>query len=205
MALNERWTSVAHEILINVMTERAFEVRPATMDDVGEIDRLIRRSMRSLGVRDYSPAQVESVLKYAMGVDTLLIADGTYFVVTDAGRIIGAGGWSYRRMLHGGDGAKVAGDEQPLDPRRDAARVRAFFVDPDYARRGIGRALMDLCELEASRAGFTRMELAATLTGMHLYRACGFMEIERVELTLPDGTPAVLVRMGKTIRAVDRA
>src|SRR5687767_1879477 len=187
------------------MNHPPFDVRPATMDDVGEIDRLIRRSMWSLGVRDYSPAQVESVLKYAMGVDTQLIADGTYFVVTDAGRIVGAGGWSYRRMLHGGDGAKVAGDEQPLDPRRDAARVRAFFVDPDYARRGIGRALMDLCELEASRAGFTRMELAATLTGMHLYRACGFMEIERVELTLPDGTPAVLVRMGKTIRAVDRA
>jgi ribosomal protein S18 acetylase RimI-like enzyme len=157
--------------------------------------------MWSLGARDYTPVQVASVLKYAMGVDTQLIRDGTYFVVVEpsTSRIVGAGGWSFRKMLHGGDGAKQPGDEAPLDPATDAARIRAFFVDPAHARRGIARMLLDRCESKAREAGFTRMELAATLTGVHLYRACGFEVIERVESTLPDGVRAALVRMSKRL------
>ena len=178
-----------------------YHIRTATLDDVDVVKDLIHRSMWSLGVRDYSPAQVTSVLKYAMGVDTQLVRDGTYFVVTDpaSGRIVGAGGWSFRKMLHGGDGAKQPGDEAPLDPATDAARIRAFFVEPTHARRGIGRLLLELCETRAVEAGFTRMELAATLTGVNLYRACGFEVIERVESTLPDGVTAALVRMGKPL------
>jgi GNAT superfamily N-acetyltransferase len=176
-------------------------MRPATLDDVEQIESLIQRSMWGLGGRDYTPAHIDSILKYAMGVDTQLIRDGTYFVVTEpkSSRIVGAGGWSFRKLLHGGDGAKQPGDEVPLDPATDAARIRAFFVDPAHARRGIARMLLDLCETKARDAGFTRMELAATLTGVNLYRACGFDVIERVESMLPDGVPAVLVRMAKQL------
>jgi GNAT superfamily N-acetyltransferase len=185
------------------MTAAPFHTRPATLDDVEEIEGLIHRSMWNLGVRDYTPVQVTSVLKYAMGVDTQLIRDGTYFVVIDPApqRIVGAGGWSFRRLLHGGDGAKRAGDEARLNPATDAARIRAFFVDPAFVRRGIGRMLLDRCEREARGAGFTRMELAATLTGVNLYRACGFAVLERVESTLPDGVRAALVRMSKALPA----
>ena len=184
------------------MSAPPYHIRTATIDDVGAVKDLIHRSMWSLGVRDYSPAQVTSVLKYAMGVDTQLIHDGTYFVVTESNHagIVGAGGWSFRRMLHGGDDAKQPGDELSLDPARgDAARIRAFFVDPAHARRGIGRMLLDVCEAKAIDAGFARMELAATLTGVNLYRACGFEVIERVESTLPDGVRAALVRMEKPL------
>ena len=196
------WTRCTVRVLIEYVSPAPYHIRTATLDDVADVKDLIHRSMWSLGVREYSPAQVTSVLKYAMGVDTQLIRDGTYFVVTDptSGHIIGAGGWSFRRMLHGGDGAKQPGDELPLDSARgDAARIRAFFVDPSHARRGIGRMLLDVCEAKAIEAGFTRMELAATLTGVNLYRACGFEVIERVESTLPDGVRAALVRMGKPL------
>jgi GNAT superfamily N-acetyltransferase len=178
-----------------------YTTRLATLDDVEEIEGLIQRSMWSLGARDYTPVQVTSVLKYAMGVDTQLIRDGTYFVVIEpaTSRIVGAGGWSFRKMLHGGDGAKQPGDEARLDPATAAARIRAFFVDPAHARRGIARVLLDLCETKAREAGFTRMELAATLTGVNLYRACGFAVIERVESALPDGVRAALVRMTKDL------
>jgi GNAT superfamily N-acetyltransferase len=198
----DHWTDRTASIQITPVTDPPYALRLATLDDVGQVEDLIRRSMWTLGVRDYSPAQVTSVLKYAMGVDTQLIRDGTYFVVIDPtnSRIVGAGGWSFRTMLHGGDGAKQPGDEAPLDPARgDAARIRAFFVDPAHARRGIGRMLVELCESKAREAGFTRMELAATLTGVNLYAACGFEVIERVESTLPDGTRAALVRMGKPL------
>ena len=183
------------------VNEAQYITRVATLDDVEEIELLIHRSMWSLGVRDYTPAQVASVMKYAMGVDTQLVRDGTYFVVADTttNRIVGAGGWSFRKLLHGGDGTKQPGDEAPLDPATDAARIRAFFVDPAHARRGIARMLLDLCESKARDAGFTRMELAATLTGVNLYRACGFAVVERVESTLPDGVRAALVRMAKPL------
>jgi GNAT superfamily N-acetyltransferase len=178
-----------------------YSTRLARVDDVEEVEGLIHRSMWSLGARDYTPVQVASVLKYAMGVDTQLIRDGTYFVVVEpsTSRIVGAGGWSFRKLLHGGDGAKQPGDEAPLDPATEPARIRAFFVDPAHARRGIARLLLDLCESKAREAGFTRMELAATLTGVNLYRACGFEVIERVESTLPDGVRAALVRMSKRL------
>lgn len=190
---------------MTLVTASPYQLRPATLDDVEEVEGLIHRSMWNLGVRDYTPVQVDSVLKYAMGVDTQLVRDGTYFVVVEPGsnRIVGAGGWSFRKLLHGGDGSKQPGDDARLDPARgDAARIRAFFVDPAHARRGIGRMLVDLCESKAREAGFTRMELAATLTGVNLYCACGFAVLERVESTLPDGARAALVRMSKPLPPV---
>ena len=175
-----------------------YTTRLATLDDVGEIEALIHRSMWSLGARDYTPAQVASVLKYAMGVDTQLIRDGTYFVVVEpsTSRIVGAGGWSFRKMLHGGDGAKQPGDEAPLDPATEPARIRAFFVDPAHARRGLGRLILNASEEAARRAGFSVCELMATLPGVPLYRACGYEDVEPTTLHLPDGTQlgAVLMR-----------
>lgn len=156
--------------------------------------------MWSLGAADYSPQQIRSALRYVMGVDTQLIRDGTYFVLIAGTRMIGAGGWSFRRLLHGGDLVKASGDDELLDPTRDAARVRAFFVDPRFSRRGIGRMLMSRCESAALSAGFHRMELVATLVGERLYEACGFEVLERLEPTLPDGTIVPVVRMGKLLR-----
>lgn len=155
--------------------------------------------MWGLAAADYSVRQIECALKYVMGVDTQLIRDGTFFVVCDGERIVGCGGWSYRRFLHGGDSVKAPGDDQPLDPACDAARVRAFFVDPEFARRGIGRMLMNHCEYAAIKAGFKRMELVATLPGERLYRACGFEVVERMAPTMPDGTAVPVVRMCKSL------
>jgi len=121
-----------------------------------------------------------------------------YFVAVEAGTIRGCGGWSRRRTLYGGDQRKV-GDTDLLDPAVDAARIRAFFVDPAHARRGIGRRLYDECARAASAAGFTRLELMATLPGVPLYGALGFGEIERVVDVLPDGTSIGFVRMGRSL------
>ena len=123
-----------------------------------------------------------------------LIADGTYFVVERDGHLVACGGWSKRRTLYGGDQRPV-GDRSLLDPRTDAARIRAFFVAPEAARQGIGRRLLDACIVAAGEAGFRRLELMATLPGVPLYLACGFTEVERVTETLPDGVRVAFVRM----------
>jgi len=132
------------------------------------------------------------------GVDTQLIDDGTYYVVHQAERIVASGGWSGRRTLFGGDQWKHGADA-PLDPRTEAARIRAFFVDPGSDRRGLGRLLFDRCLADARTAGFQRLELMATLPGEPLYRALGFAADERVELALPDDVQVPLVRMSRTI------
>jgi N-acetylglutamate synthase-like GNAT family acetyltransferase len=181
-----------------------FHVRLATVGDVDDVRELIRRSMWGLGAADYTRAQVRSLLSHVMGVDTQLVRDGTYFVVTDGeandARIVGCGGWSCRRLLYGGDAYKGAGADERLDPSRDAARIRAFFIDPDFARRGIARLLLDLCERAAAHAGFAQLELSATRTGEHFYRACGFEVVERIETTLPGGVTVQLARMTRAIR-----
>ncbi|MEJ0042898.1 MAG: GNAT family N-acetyltransferase [Rhizomicrobium sp.] len=133
-----------------------------------------------------------------MGLDTQLIADGTYFVVACDGAVAGCGGWSRRATLFGGD--HTAGrDAAVLDPTKDAARVRAMYTDPAFARRGIGRLILDLCERAAAREGFARVELAATLAGEPLYRACGYSDIEAFESETPSGVRVPLIRMGKAI------
>jgi len=130
-------------------------LRPATLSDLAALEALIALSARTLGARDYSSAQIEGALRGAFGVDTQLIRDGTYFVVQYGDQLVGCGGWSRRRTLFGGD-ARPDRDASELDPRQDAAKIRAFFVHPDFARRGIGESILQWCEQEALAQGFTR-------------------------------------------------
>ena len=174
-------------------------LRPATPADVPRLRALIDRSVRALGVGYYTAAQIESALKHVFGPDTQLIADGTYLVIeSDAGELAAAGGWSRRRTLYGGDQMKSAADPL-LDPTTEPARIRAFYVHPDWARRGLARRLFERGAADAARAGFRSMELMATLPGEPLYRALGFAPIERTTAELPDGEQLALVRMTRPI------
>lgn len=174
------------------------DLRLATPADIPALRELIPASVQGLSAECYTPAQIASALTYLFGVDTQLIADGTYFVVASAGQIAGAGGWSRRQTLYGGDQAKAEADPL-LDPARDAARIRAFYVHPAWARRGIGRRILGACEAAARAAGFTRLELGATLPGEPLYTALGFRVTERIQVTLPDGEALAVAKMEKTL------
>src|SRR5829696_5958645 len=176
----------------------SFLVRPARRDDVPAIEELIERSVRELSSPWYDPVQIQSALRYLFGVDTQLVDDGTYFVVARGHVLTAAGGWSRRRTLFGGDRWKHEADDL-LDPRREPARIRAFFVHPEWSRRGLGRMLFETAVRDALSAEFNRMELMATLSGEPLYRALGFTPEERVELELPDGVRFPLVRMSRPI------
>lgn len=175
-----------------------FTLRQATLEDVPTLARLIQVSARSLSRRDYTDVQIEAALGSAWGVDTELVRDGTYFVAEAGAEIVGCGGWSWRGTLFGGD-ARAGRQSDALDPARDAARIRAFFVRPDWARRGIGRALLHRCEAEARSHGFRAAELVATLPGQRLYRALGYAGDERVEYRLGDGITIEFVPMKKDL------
>ena len=175
-------------------------LRTAREDDVPALEQLISRSVRQLSAGYYTDAQIESALRYVFGVDTQLIADGTYFVVEVDGHFAACGGWSKRQTLYGGDQLKT-GEDPLLDPATEPARIRAFFVDPDFARRGIGRQLLTACEQAAQEAGFRRLEMGATLPGEPLYAAAGYQAIEPIDLQMPDGVILPIVRMGKTVNA----
>lgn len=177
-----------------------FSIRPANFDDLPELERLIAASVRGLASSDYTEAQIEAALGTAWGVDSELIRDGTYFVVEANGKIVGCGGWGKRKTLFGGDG-QSGRESTLLDPARDAARVRAFFVDPVWARRGIGRILLQRCEDEARAAGFGRAKLLATLPGHRLYRACGYAGDEARTYPLPGGSAIACIPMRKTLIA----
>lgn len=171
-----------------------FHVRLASAADLPALRELIPLSVRALSRSEYSEAQVESALRYVFGPDTQLIADGTYFVAQAGDALVGCGGWSRRSTLYGGD--QMKGSEDPvLDPATEAARIRAFFVHPGWARRGVGSAILEACFSAAREAGFRRLELMATLPGVPLYRAFGFEEAEPVESILPDGVAVPFVRM----------
>ena len=176
-----------------------WNTRSAVMEDVDALQALIAISARSLNSEHYTPEQVESILKYVYGVDTQLIRDQTYFVVQDGEAYIGCGGWSRRKTLYGGDQHKADKQDNLLDPATDAARIRAFFVHPDWARKGIGSLLMQACEQAARAAGFRRMELMATLTGELLYARFGFETREESDVTLPDGSVMKVRRMTKDV------
>ena len=174
-------------------------LRLATPADLPALRQLITESVRGLSRGHYTDAQIESALRHHFGPDTQLIADQTYFAVEDdAGGLAAAGGWSRRRTLHGGDQTK--GMEDPiLDPAVDAARIRAFFVHPNWARRGLARQIFERCAADAAEAGFRKLELASTLPGEPLYRALGFVETERVVAAMPDGERLEVIRMVRAL------
>jgi GNAT superfamily N-acetyltransferase len=178
-------------------------IRQAAADDVPVLRALIDASVRGLQARDYTPVQIESALATVYGVDTQLIADGTYFVaeVLPAAAelvIAGCGGWSKRKTLYGAD--HCAGREDALlDPRVDAARIRAFFIHPDWVRMGIGSMILETCEQAAQAAGFTRLEMGATLTGVPFYQARGYSALARIDVPLGDGVTMPVVHMGKQV------
>jgi GNAT superfamily N-acetyltransferase len=179
-----------------------FSVRLARENDVPALERLIPLSVRGLQRSHYSDAQMEAALGSVFGVDRQLIRDRTYFVVELAApgaSIIACGGWSKRRTLFGSDHHQATRDDAELDPRVDAARIRAFFVHPDYARLGLGRAILARCEQAIHAAGFKRIELAATLPGVEFYRACGYTGTQPEDVPLPNGLSLGIVRMSKTL------
>lgn len=174
-------------------------IQLATPDDIPALKVLIDAAVRSLSADAYDAQQIASGLQYVFGADTArLIADGTYFIATIDGKLAGAGGWSRRTTLHAG--SQAAAGAAFLDPARDAARIRAFYVHPRWVRRGVGRRLLQHCEAEARAAGFTRLELMATLTGVPLYLAGGFVASTPVVITLPDGVPFPCVQMAKALQ-----
>jgi GNAT superfamily N-acetyltransferase len=165
-------------------------IRLASLDDIPQLQGLIAESVRALSANYYSEEQIDSALRYIFGVDTQLINDRTYFVAetTEApGTIVGAGGWSKRETLYGGDQRKAQKPDPLLDPSKDAARVRAFYVSPQWSRRGIGRMILMACEEAVWKAGFKRIELMSTLPGEPLYAAMGYKQIAPAEMNMPDG------------------
>ncbi len=171
-------------------------LRTATLEDVPELGRLIESSARELGRLDYTIEQIEAALGTVWGVDSQLIRDQTYFAVDENQRIIGCGGWSRRKALFGAD-ALTRGEAELLDVSRDAARIRAFFVHPEYVRRGIGARLLERCEAEASAAGFGATELVATLGGERLYTRFGYQSLGAREYPLGRGKTITFVPMRK--------
>ena len=169
-------------------------IRKAILDDLPEIERVMRASMSNLGAQFYDAHQTSSAVQYIAVVDRNLIEDGTYCVIEENDRVIACGGWSARAKLFSGPESQDRA-EGWLDPKQDAARIRAMFVDPAYARRGLGRQILEAAEADAARAGFRTFELMATLPGVPLYRACGYEEIERTEIELPDGARLPCIRM----------
>ena len=174
------------------------DVRLAGYDDTGELARLIAESARALSRGFYSEVETESAIRYVFGVDSTLIDDGTYFVAELDGGLAGCGGWSRRNTLYGGD-QRPGGEASLLDPTKDAARIRAFFVAPSAARRGVGRRLLEECSTAASAAGFRALTLMATLPGVPFYTALGFRPAGDVVDALPDGVPLRFVRMEREI------
>jgi GNAT superfamily N-acetyltransferase len=173
-------------------------LRLAREDDIPALEKLIPLSARGLRASHYSVAQVDAALGSVFGVDRQLIRDGTYFVVEEDGELIGCGGWSKRKTLFGSD-HQTNRDDAELDPAQDPARIRAFFVYPDYARRGIGRAILDECEKAIRAAKFKSIELAATLPGVPFYAACGYAAGECSDVPMGNDLSLPIVRMTKNL------
>ncbi len=193
------------------MTRANIHLRLAVPEDFPALRELIDKSVRGLQTQDYTPAQIEGALQTVFGVDSQLIADGTYIVAeaernaiprAEAARkpsgliIVGCGGWSKRKTLYGSD--RWTGREDALlDPQRDAAKIRAFFIHPDWARRGVGSMILEACEEAARSAGFTRYEMGATLTGAKLFGVKGYAAVKRISIPLVNGETLPVIHMEK--------
>lgn len=172
--------------------------RLATINEIPALQQLIGLSVRGLSTNYYTHNQIESAIKYIFGIDTQLIIDGTYYVAEIDQTIVGCGGWSKRNTLYGGDQHKTVEDPL-LNPEHDAARIRAFFVHPDWARRGVGKHIISVCESAAQSNGFKSFQLGATLPGVPLYEAMGYHPVEQIEQTMPNGEVLPLVKMTRVL------
>jgi GNAT superfamily N-acetyltransferase len=183
------------------MAGKQFQIRPANRADVDELRILIEQSVRVLQSNDYTPAQIEGALGHALGLDTQLIEDGTYFAafpISKPGLIVGCGGWSYRKTLYGSDHGPHRANAL-LDPATEPAKIRAIFVHPDWARQGLGTLILKHCEDAAQQAGFRSLEMGSTLTGVPLYSLKGYERRETVDIPLPNGEVLPIVHMVKTL------
>jgi GNAT superfamily N-acetyltransferase len=176
-------------------------LRLATPADIPALHQLIETSVRTLQQNDYTPEQIDGALGTVLGLDTQLVVDGTYFIAEAraacAHHLAGCGGWSKRKTLFGSDHARVR-EPELLNPATDAAKIRAFFIHPDFARRGIGTTILEACEAAARAAGFRRFEMGATLTGVPLYLARGYKILDRIEVPLGNGHTFPVIRMSKS-------
>jgi GNAT superfamily N-acetyltransferase len=187
------------------MSSEEFSIRLATEADIPALHALIEASVRGLQAGDYTPAQIEGALGTVLGLDTQLIADRTYFIAEARDqkakrRELACGGWSKRKTLFGADRGPGRALEL-LDPATDAAKVRAIFVHPDFARRGLGSQILATVENAARAAGFTRFEMGSTLTGVPLYRLKGYIELEQIAVPLWNGEALPVVKMVKGERS----
>lgn len=173
-------------------------LRKTNAADIPALEKLIEASVRGLQAADYTPVQIEAALRTVFTVDSQLIEDGTYFVAEQNGETVGCGGWSQRTTLCGGD-HHAARENALLDPLQDAAKIRAIFVHPLWARRGIGSLLLKAAEDAAIAAGFTRLEMGATLTGVPVYLRRGYRVVEEMAVPLEAGVTLPVVRMVKVI------
>ena len=172
--------------------------RLATDADLDQLNALMGRAIAQLQGDFLSPQEIDAS-QHVMGLDTQLVRDGTYFLVEADGMIAGCGGWSWRSTLYGGDTSIVAREPYALDPAIDAARIRAMYTDPQFARRGVGRQILGACEEAARDAGFKKAEMMATLAGAALYRVCGYHEIEHIRTEPIAGVVVPMIRMGKSL------
>src|SRR5271156_1740739 len=197
-------TLTSGDIFVPMRTAAEVRIRLATEADAPVLRGLIDASVRGLQTEDYSPTQIDHALQTVFGVDSQLIADGTYFVAEarakDAAEFVvaGCGGWSRRKKLHGGD-AWTEQRKELLDPALDAAKIRAFFIAPGFARMGVGTLILETCEMAAIAAGFRKLEMSATLTGVKLFSARGYVEIERMALDIGGGETLPVVHMEKRV------
>jgi GNAT superfamily N-acetyltransferase len=173
-------------------------IRKATLDERDAMGQLIAESARHLSRAHYDDQQIETAIATVFGVDTNLIEDGTYFVVEIDGNLAGCGGWSKRKTLFGGD-QYTSRDTAYLDPASEPAKIRAFFIHPDHARKGIARALLNHCEAEARAQGYHALELMSTLPGIEFYKSCGFVETGNFDLQLTEAVKLELVPMRKDL------
>ena len=176
-----------------------YKLRPAKIEEAPQLCDLIAASMRGLSQQDYTAEQIEGALEGSCSLDTQLIHDGTYFVLESSeGELAGCGGWSFRKTLFGGD-AHTVRDAGELDPASEAAKIRAFFIHPNHARKGLALKLLQHCEQAARERGFTRMELMSTMPGLPFYQAQGFIPQEAIDNPLPNGESVRFVPMWKVL------
>lgn len=177
-----------------------YAIRKATLADQTEIEKLISESVRGLSRKDYNERQIELSIKKVFGVDTELITDETYFVVeTETGEIAGCGGWSKRKTLYGASIYEQSRDSELLNPETEAAKIRAFFIHPAFARKGIGTMILETCETEARAHGFKACEMMATLPGVKLYAVRGYAHGEEVKVPIGENIDIICIKMRKNL------